>query len=92
MQTHACSDHNTNHSVCGVQSVLWAGLTVVQQGQREGRQTIGHNTNISNRYTALYIYSDAQSLLLLYIYRELYREMRYTVCIHYVYNNVQLQY
>jgi hypothetical protein len=38
MQSHACSDHNTNHSVCGVPSVLWAGLTVSTTGP-EGGQT-----------------------------------------------------
>jgi len=29
----------------------------MQLGQRYGRQTIGHNSNINNRHTALYIYS-----------------------------------
>ena len=37
-QTHACSDHNINHSVCGVPFVLWAGLTVSTTGS-EGGQT-----------------------------------------------------
>jgi len=55
-QNHSCSDHNINHSVCGVPSVLWALLSV-QQGQRYCRQTIGHYSNSSNRHTALYIYS-----------------------------------
>jgi len=31
MQNNVCSDHNINHSVCGVPSVLW-GLLLVQQG------------------------------------------------------------
>ena len=55
-QNHSCSDHNINHSVCGVPSVLWALLSV-QQGQRYCRQTIGHYSNSSNRHTALNIYS-----------------------------------
>ena len=39
-------------------------LLSVQQGQREGRQTVGHNSNSSNRHTAIYIYSDAQTVCL----------------------------
>jgi len=37
-------------------------LLSVQQGQREGRQTVGRNSNISNRHTALYIYTAAQTV------------------------------
>ena len=62
MQNHSCSDHNINHSVCGVPSVLWALLSV-QQGQRWGRQTIGHYSNISDRRKALYIYTAAQTFV-----------------------------
>jgi len=40
----------------GVPLVLWTVLWM-QLGQRYGRQTIGHNSNINNRHTALYIYS-----------------------------------
>ena len=42
--------------MCGVPSVLW-GLPWMQQGQRYGRQTVGHYRNSSNRHTELYICS-----------------------------------
>ena len=43
-----------HYTLTGVPTVLW-GLLSVQQGQRYGRQTIGHYSNSSNRHAALYI-------------------------------------
>ena len=42
-----------HYTLTGVPSVLW-GLLSELQGQRYGRQTIGHYSNSSNRHTALY--------------------------------------
>ena len=76
-QQNVCTAFSVSVLTCKATPVLITTLTIqcavyrlycgpallsVQQGQREGRQTVGHNSNISSRHTALYIYTAAQTV------------------------------